>query len=262
MKLLEKLDRIVRPVAIPNLTEILVVGQVATLLLTLLEPGFTENMTLVWERVFEGQVWRLVTFIFFPPDWGLFLVIYFYLFLFMGKTLEEYWGTVRYNSYFYIGTVTTLLVGLIVPSESFTGFYFQSTVYLAFATLHPNFVLHLMFVLPVKVKWLALLQFFTYFLMLSSGTSAVRLMVVAALSNYFMFFGGDLFRSLVRVRTRAKWAASQMQQNKRDQVARHMCAVCGIDSNSHPREDFRYCSTCEGEFAYCESHLRDHVHKT
>ncbi|MDA8744231.1 hypothetical protein N9N28_06320 [Rubripirellula amarantea] len=262
MKLLEKLDRIVRPVAIPNLTEILVIGQVATFLLTLLEPGFTERLNLVWDRVYEGEVWRLITFVFFPPAWGIFVIFYFYIFMFLGKTLEGYWGTVRFNTYFYVGTLMTLLAGLIVPSEPFTGLYFQSTVFLAFATLNPNYEFLIMLVLPVKVKWLALLQFITFFLMLSSGVPAIQLMVVASLANYFLFFGADLFRSLVRIRTRAKWAASQMQQNKSVKVARHKCSVCGIDSQSHPNEDFRYCSKCEGQHAYCEAHLRNHVHKT
>ena len=148
MKILDTIDRIVRPIAIPNLTEVLVFGQVGTFLLTMLEPAFAEQLPLVWSKVFEGEVWRLVTFVFFPPAWGLLVIFYFYIFMMLGKSLENHWGIVRFNAYFYLGALFTLLAGLVVPDYPVTGLYFESTVFLAFATLNPNFEFLIMFVIP------------------------------------------------------------------------------------------------------------------
>ena len=96
--------------------------------------------------------------------------------------------------------------------------------------------------------------------MLTSGVISAQLMVLASLGNYLIFFGGDLVRSVTRLKSRAKWTANQMSEVKRTSVARHKCTICNIDSNSNPFEDFRYCSKCDGQHAYCEKHLRDHEH--
>ena len=260
MKFLDKLDRFVRPIAIANLTEVLIVGQVGMMLASFTRPDLVERSTLVWSRVWEGEVWRLVTFFFFPPPLGLLVIFYFFLFMFMGKALEQHWGTVRYNLYFYLGALLTMLVGLVLPDQPITGMYFQATVFLAFAVLNPNHELLIMLVIPVKVKWLAALQAFSYLMILMSGFNSASLMVMASLGNFLIFFAGDLLGKVKRLRHRAKHTGMQIQENRRSQVARHRCTICQIDSHSHPLEDFRYCSKCEGEHAYCESHLRDHEH--
>lgn len=263
MKLLERMDRLVRPIAIPNLTEVLVTGQAIMWLATMFEPPLAERATLVWSKVFEGELWRLVTFLFFPPAAGpIFVLFYFYLFFMMGKALEQYWGTVRYNTYFYLGALLTLLAGLIVPADPVTGAFFQATVFLAFATHNPNFELLIFFLLPVKIKWFALIQVFGYVLILNFSPLPQKVMVIASLGNYLIFFGPTLFQSLKNLRRRTKFAAQQMELRDRARAPRHTCAICGIDNLTHPQEDFRYCSGCDGELAYCEQHLRNHQHVT
>ena len=260
MKLIDSLDRVVRPIAIPNLTEILVVGQVVTFIMAQMDPNLLGHLDLVWDRVFDGQVWRLISFLFYPPEMGLFVIIYFTVFWFLGRILEQYWGTVRYNTYFYLGTLLTILCALCLPSQSFNGLFFEASLFLAFATVNPNYTFLAMLVIPVKAKWLAMFQGFMYLLVLASGFTPASMMVLASIGNYLIFFGGDLLRSVTRVRSRAKHAANQMHQQLQSEKPRHRCAVCGIDSKSHPFEDFRYCSKCGGELAYCELHLHDHQH--
>lgn len=258
MKLLDRLDRIVRPIAIPNLTEILLFGQVAMLFAQFADPALAERSSLVWSRVLEGEVWRLLTFFFIPPPLDLFVIFYFLLFMMMGKSLENYWGTVRYSLYFYLGGLLTILCALLVPDQPVTGAFFQATVFLAFATLNPNYELMIMFVLPVKVKWLAMLQAISYLLILTSGVLSAQLMVFASLGNYLLFFAKDLYGHFATMQNRAKQNANEIKAKQRAALPRHKCATCGIDSNTHPREDFRYCSKCGGELAYCEQHLRNH----
>ncbi len=102
MKLLDRLDRMVRPIAIPNLTVLLIAGQVLMLLAGNGKPELLERSMLVWDRVLEGEIWRLVTFLIIPvsmsPIWLLFALYIFYL---MGTALERIWGVVRYNTFLY-----------------------------------------------------------------------------------------------------------------------------------------------------------------
>ena len=58
MKLLERLDRIVRPIAIPNLTLVLIAGQALMFLGGKGNKETLSRMTLVWDNVIEGEVWR------------------------------------------------------------------------------------------------------------------------------------------------------------------------------------------------------------
>jgi hypothetical protein len=258
MKLLERLDRLVRPIAIPNLTVLIIAGQVLMLIAGSGNPELLTRSMLVWDRVLEGEVWRLVTFLIVPismsPIWLLFALYIFYL---MGTALERIWGVVRYNAFLYLGTVLTLASATIVHDQPITGAFLEGTVFLAFATYNPNFELRLFFVLPVQIKWLALLQALGYAIAFVGGPMPIRVMVLASIGNYLVFFGT---RVLDRIRNYKRSVAWKSRQFDPRDAPRHTCRSCGANSNTHPNMDFRYCSTCDDNAAYCEEHLRNHEH--
>ncbi len=258
MKLLERLDRIVRPIAIPNLTVIIIIGQVLVYFASLGNPDQLFRAALIWDNVLEGEVWRLLTFLFVPPATSfIFLLFALYIFYLFGGALEQIWGTVRYNTFLWLGTLLSVAAAGFAHSEPVTGAFLEGTVFLAFATYNPNFELRLFFVLPVKIKYLAYLQAAGYILAIVFGTMAVRLMALASIGNYLIFFGPNVFQFVLNYRRRVQWTARQFDPGD---APRHTCVVCGANSNTHPKMDFRYCSKCEGERAYCENHLRDHEH--
>ena len=259
-KLLERLDRIVRPIAIPNLTVVIIVGQVLMALASAGNPAALSRGMLVWDRVIEGEVWRLITFLFVPPTTQpIFLFIILYIFYIMGTSLQNTWGMVRYNTFLWLGTGLTVAVAGLMHGEPFTGHYLEGTVFLAFATYNPNFELRLFFVLPIKIKYLAYFQAFGYGYALLVGTASTRLMVLASLGNYLIFFAPAVLERGKHFLRKKQWEAKQYHPGK---APRHTCAVCGINSNTHPKVDFRYCSKCDGQLAYCEEHLRTHEHMT
>lgn len=45
-----------------------------------------------------------------------------------------------------------------------------------------------------------------------------------------------------------------------DRKPLHRCAVCGRTDVTNPELEFRYCSKCDGEYEYCEDHIRTHMH--
>lgn len=270
MELFRRLERALRPYAVPHLTVVLIASQVLTFAMTLTGngEGLLERLALVPNLVMEGQVWRLITFLTLPPEVGmgmfrlLFLFFAWYLFYLMGTALEHYWGVLRYNAYLLIWYVATVATAFLVPEAPTTNVFLYTSVFLAFAYLFPDFQLLLMFILPVKIKWLALLTWLFLALGFWGGAWSAKLAIVASVLNFLVFFGKDLLAGLRNPRRRAAGAAMKARHARAGaKVAyHHRCTVCGKTDQSDPQEDFRYCSKCVGQHAYCSEHLRDHAH--
>jgi hypothetical protein len=273
MSLISRMESRFGRYAVPNLTLILIVGQVFLYVARHFAPGagdedVLEKVRLLPEAVLSGQVWRLVTFLFDPPlNNPLFAFFFWYMFYFMGTTLEADWGRFRYNAFLLIGylacVVSAFVTYFAVDAAGLQGGlpanngFLYGTVFLAFARLYPEFVLYIMFILPVKIKWLAMLQWIFYGLQFLSGNPMVMGMVVASVANYFLFFGRDIWQG-------AKQGHRRMQHQSRALKGHgriiHKCAVCGLSSESSPQTQFRYCSKCDGELCYCPEHLQNHEH--
>lgn len=257
-KFLRLLDRVVRPFAIQGLPVLLVAAQAFFWLGGQLNPAMNEQLLLIWDKVLAGEVWRVVSFVLVAPaGHPLFAIFYFYILYMMGSFLEQTWGSVRFCSFVYLGLFLNVLAGLAVRDAAISGTYMYSTIFLAFATFNPNFTFMIMFVLPVKVKYLAWIQAAGFVLMCLTGSWAISLMVVAALGNYLLFFADMLINRGASFHRRMNRQANAKQSRKKPM---HTCIVCGIDSNTDRDMDFRYCSKCTDTPAYCEQHLRDHEH--
>ena len=258
MDLLSNLERRFGRLAIPNLTVWLICLQVIGFVLAAAKPENLELMTLSMAQVAEGQVWRLATFLCYPatlhPVFFFFAVYMFYM---MGATLEANWGEFRYNLYVAIATVATLAAGCFFPHHPVTNLFIDSSVFLAFAHLYPNFVIVLFFLLPVKIKWLALLTWIGYVLGLLGGDWATRAFIAASVSNFLLFFGKGVFRKAADHKRHMEWEAKRL---RRPDKPFHCCAICGATERTHPKMDFRYCTKCAGSYEYCADHLRTHEH--
>lgn len=110
-----------------------------------------------------------------------------------------------------------------------------------------------MFVLPVRVKWLALLSMGFVFLQMLLGTNTEHVAIAVSLANYILFFGPVW---LQHVRERGQVAERQQQfQIARQAEAEetlHHCKVCGRNEINAPDMEFRVAS--DGE-EYCFLHL-------
>ncbi|MBR6352565.1 MAG: hypothetical protein IKS25_00450, partial [Oscillospiraceae bacterium] len=135
-----------------------------------------------------------------------------------------------------------------------------------FAVLFPDMQVLLFFIIPVKMKWLAILDaaFFVYGILTASFP--MNLLPVVAVLNFFLFCGGDLLRMLPR-RPSAKTVnfrreSERIRREQRDQLYRHKCAVCGRTDVTNPELEFRYCSRCAGYHCFCQDHINNHIHFT
>lgn len=207
----------------------------------------------------DGEWWRLLSFLMLPKFSGLlWFIISLSVFQLISSALENRWGSFRFNLFILIGYLLTVGMAFIRPSEEITNFYFLSSVFLAFATLFPNFQFLAYFILPIKAKWLGWIAAVGYTLILfdSKSQGGDRLCVLAAFLTYALFFGRDFLRGQVAVKRRKAFVAEKV---KVESTARHICTVCGVTDQSAPTMDFRYCSKCGN--CFCEEHIQQHQHK-
>jgi hypothetical protein len=256
MRFLDRLERKFGRYAVPNATVFLIAGQ--TIFYVFLLSGKVDRglAILTADLLREGELWRLVTFLFNPPLTSpIFAFFAWYLFYFMGTALEEHWGNFRYNAYLLTGFLTTVAVSFLVPAYPVSNAYIGASVFLAFAFLYPDFVLRLFFILPVRIKWLALLTWAGFGYTLLVGQWHTRLMVLASLCTFLLFFGRDLRRTRG---ARRAWRPPVSSRGVTEPF--HRCTVCGITDQSHPAVDFRYCPQCDGQYGYCQEHIFNHRH--
>lgn len=268
MKLLDRLEKRFGTYAVENVTLFLIAGQVIVFIAQYLQPdgqvNLIERLQLDPSKVYAGEVWRLITFMLIAPlqQYPIFVIFFWYLLYMMGSALEQAWSVFRFNIYTalsYFGTVgAAFLAEVLWPGTGVgVGDYLYGSIFLAFARLFPDFEFLLFFILPVKVKWLALIQWIGFAFNFATGDWFIRLTVLAATGNFFLFFGKEIWRDLRWGHRRMKQKTKTLAQAKK---LSHECRVCGINSEMSPKTSFRYCSQCEGQCCYCPDHIRDHEH--
>ncbi len=251
MGFLNRLERAFGRFAIPNISLYLVMGQVLFWAVSYLGFFELEKIALLPVAVLEGEAWRLFTFLLLPPNaHPVFIAFAWYMFYMMGSALEQYWGVFRYNLFIFLGWLLTVAVAFVFPLNYSTNLFLAGSVFLAFAFLNPDFEMLIFFILPVKIKWLALIQWLLYGYTLIVGSWPVRLAVLASIGNFLVFFAGEIIQRMKTGKRRMEHQARQAAARDNDEP-RHRCVVCGKTDRTHPMEEFRY---ADDDRCYCSEH--------
>lgn len=262
MKWLNKLERKYGKFAIKNLMLYIIAFNAIVFLLTIADAsgGLRDRLMLIPSAVLRGEVWRLVTYIFIPPTtdiiWVIFALYFYYM---IGMGLEHEWGSFKFNIYYLLGMLGTTLAAFISGAGG-TGVYLNLSLFLAFAYIFPDYEILLFFILPVKMKYLgwldAVMLVYSFFI----GGFSAKLAILAAMLNFFVFFGKDIIQYLKH----NKSAHSNKKKFEAQHVVKknyyHKCTICGRTENDDKNLEFRYCSSCEGRYEYCMDHLKEHEH--
>lgn len=244
--------------AINNLTIIIILGQIFTFLA--ISSGYItqSSLTLNYLLISQGEYWRVISFIFIPPSGApLLSLLSWYILYLMGSNLEHYWGALHYNLYILLAVILTNIVSYIFKVPVRTNYYLQSSIFLAFAFLNGDFQVRLMFFIPVKIKWIAIATWIIYLWSFIFGNIVGRLLLTASLTNFFIFFGKDIY---YKIRHRGKRIKHSISKEIKKNKPLHQCVVCSKNDITHPYMDFRYCSRCNPEQCYCEDHINNHTH--
>jgi len=252
MTWLDKLEKRIGFIAIPGLIRIIITFNVLVYLLVYLNRGFESFLTLDPVRILHGEVWRLVTYIFVPQSFSpLWLLLALWFLWFIGEGLERAWGAFRLTLYFLVGMIGTTIAAFFFGSN-FSNSMLISSLFFAFARFYPDMVIYLFFILPVKIKWLAWVYAALLLVGFVSGPNSLRMGIVAAMSNYLIFFGPEIIHE-VRHRHEVSSRRRRFESETRsDEESIHKCAVCGATELSDPNLEFRVAR--DGE-EYCVPHL-------
>jgi hypothetical protein len=228
-------------------------------ILSLANPGFFSLLELNPALVMEGQVWRLVTYVLVPqifsslpfPEWlnAAFFVLFM---MWMGNGLEEAWGAFRLNL-FCLVTMLGITIAAFLFGAGYAQYMFVQVLFFAFARFHPDLQIHLYFILPVKVKWMAWFDAAILAFQFTFQSNSFRAALLAVLGSYFLFFGREIWQDL---RHRKTVAARRQRFEQATAVADddtlHRCQVCGQTEITGPELEFR---VARDGHEYCTGHL-------
>ena len=271
---LDKMERRFGRYAIRNLTMYLLAGYAIGYLLSFTMPQLLTYFTLEPAQILKGQVWRLLSWVIIPPNDNIIFVIFMMLLYYsLGNTLESYWGAFRYNVYIFSGILFTVIGAFIVNGliGGITGFgslystyYINMSIFLACASIMPDYQLLLYGIIPIKMKWLAILDVVLLAVDAVQGGLIIRIVIIASLLNFIIFFFCNRNLRGHSPKQAARRMKFQKQisrpQNQYAGGAKHRCAVCGRTELDDPTLEFRYCSKCNGNYEYCQDHLFTHEH--
>ncbi len=217
--MLYKLERKIGKYAIPHLINYILIGYVIGYVLYLTQSFSGVNilsyLTLEpYYIIHELQLWRLITWVLMPPTSGtglmgiFFMLIMMFFYFQLGNTLEATWGSFKFNLYMFGGMFFTiigaflgyLLYYAITGSADTTvgiGYYVSTnylnmSIFLAFALCYPNMQVLFMFIIPIRMKWMAIIYLgitgyqVVINIMTSNWISVI--MIVASLLNFGLFW--------------------------------------------------------------------------
>ena len=275
MNWLNKLERKFGRYAIHNLTLYLIGGYIIGFGVYMFVPNLLNLLTLEPAYILHGQIWRIVTWVLIPPSGNILTTVIMMLFYYsLGTALERTWGTFRYNVYIFSGIIFTVLgafiLYLIVGVEAvgygmfFSTYYINMSIFLAFAVSYPDMEVLLYFILPIKMKWMALVYAALIIYDLMRGNLFTRIAIIASLLNFIVFFLSSRNMKPYMPKEQMRKRKFRQEQERPHMTyaggARHRCAVCGRTELDDPNLEFRFCSKCNGNYEYCQDHLFTHEH--
>ena len=258
-RLLARLDRRIGRYAIPNLMTYVVVGMGILWVLMMARPEAADRLQLDIDAVLHGQLWRLVTFVFYPPPSSpIWLLINLYFMWWVGSSLEAHWGSFKFNV-FYFAEIAGAIAAAFVTGVGTNYWLGSMAPLLAFSTLFPDVEVLLIF-LPVRVKWFGIVGALYAAYRFYVGGWGTRAAILAAVGVYVVFFAGH-WRDVIRGRQiQVRQKARRAELDESAPVFGHRtCAICG--AREADGVDIRVCSCekCGGkQRPLCLEHARNH----
>ena len=262
---------------IPGLMRYIVIANAAIYIFSLFDQsGLLLNVLAMDARsVLRGQIWRIATFVLIPTGsspLSVLLSLFFYYWL--GESMERIWGSTKFTVYYVSGmllSVIASILALFLDGFSFPIYgagYVNSALFFAYALTYPEAMVRIFYIIPVKMKWLAILEAVVYAVVVVwgvvTGAWGYALTPVVAMLNLFVFFSPDFYRKTDSVRAHNRREAVQfrkaVKEQQRQKGYNHKCEVCGRTDTDYPALQFRYCSKCSGYHCFCEDHIFNHTH--
>ena len=274
MKFFYKLERNFGKYSIRNLMNYFVIFYVVGFVISIMNSYiYYEYMSLDVGKVLEGQIWRLITWLAYPPSggliFGLFMIITYYS---LGIALENVWGSFRFNVFIFMGCLFHIIGALLmhvygirtgieeIGYSYLTPDNLNLSIFLAFALTFPEMEFRLYFAIPVKAKYLAffyiLLEIYSFIV----GSLSSKVTIVLSLLNFIIFYFISRRKNIVNNVSNIQRSVQYRVKVRPVNASIHRCAVCGKTEKDDENMEFRYCSKCKEGLEYCMDHLYTHEH--
>lgn len=268
MSLLDKLERKYGRFAIPNLMRYIVFLYGLGMVIQIIAPEiYVRYLVLDASQILHGQIWRIFTFLLQCPSNSIFFfIITLYFYYMIGNVLERTWGSFRFNVYYFSGMIGTVVAAILIYIITGQVYWLDTTfvnasLFLAFAFEYPDMEVLLMFILPIKMKWMAYASMALYVVNFIQGNFGTKIAILVSLLNFILFFTSIIRRkgySPKQMQRKMVYKKAMKQTHKASN--HHKCAVCGRTELDDESLEFRYCSRCNGNYEYCQDHLFTHQH--
>ena len=290
-----------RDKGIPNLMLYICLGNALILFASMTNGGDFLYDFLCFDKnaILHGQVWRLVSWLFTEQlgSGSLLGVIFLYFFYNLGRRVEQFIGTFKFNL-FYLGGVImmdlfamifcptdwVLIQGIPVAPEYFSMFYSNMAYYLhlsmvlAYCTLYPEAQFLIMFVIPVKAWILALFDLILMAISVFNLCYPILffphcLFPLIGLLNYFLFFGSQM-HYLIPLTLKAKFRRRTLKPSAGHKPAPKVVPFPGVQNTPASSGVYTHrCTVCgrtdtdypDLEFRYCSKcqgyhcYCQDHI---
>jgi len=257
MSFLDRLEHRFGRYAIPGLIRYVVALNALVYILVKYNPSFLFALVLWPSKILQGEVWRLVTYIFIPqfgsfilPEW-IGAAMYLLFLWWVGNGLEHALGSFKLNVYYFTGMLG-ITVAAFFFGGGFSAILLNTSLLFAFAHFYPDEVIFIMYILPAKVKWLAWLAAAVLVYHVMDGGPSYAVSLVVALANYIIFFGPEIYRN-ARTRQQVAERRRKFEEAKAPESSSlHECVGCHRTEITHPDLEFR---VARDGHEYCREHL-------
>jgi len=259
MAFIDRFERRLGWLAFPGFLRYYALFHVMVYALQMFNPEIGGILSFDRQKILGGEIWRLVTFLFassgatgFSPLGVIFLFFMVMIAFLMSDSLEGAWGVFRASMFFYMGIFGLIVANFFLPVFApLSGFLLYQSAFFAFATLFPRVEFRLFLIIPVQVRYLAILLAVVTVAPIFGALVWLPFFLLA-FANYLLFAGIPALRGGVRLagaaNRRKKFNANKLPESE----AFHRCATCGKTDASDPALEFRVGT--DGE-EYCEEHL-------
>jgi len=170
-----------------HLTEGLIFAHFAVFILSSMMEGGQRALALIPGSV-TARPWTLVTYQFVHGSSMFWFFISMLILWIMARPLEESWGSPRFLAFWLVATFGASLTAVALGRLLFGNIGFGTCLLFTFATLYPEVEFRIFFIIPVKVKYLAIVAAaILVYSSLSSGLVA-GLANIAGTSAGYLFF--------------------------------------------------------------------------
>ena len=258
MSLLDRLERRFGRLSFPGFLRFYALFHLMVYCMQLFRPDIGDLLDFDRDKIFAGEVWRMVTFLFassgnvgISPLGVLFFFFLIRIMMMINDALEEEWGVFKTSVFHYFAIAGLLLGNFVMPvAMPFSGFIIYGSAFFAFATIYPRVVWHLFLVLPVEVRFIAMFKALLLVLTILGDPRLVPFLILGY-GNYLIWVVVPIWRGKQRAPVRKTFGRKLKGGFGEDEEPFHQCAECHRNDVMDPEREFRvgedgkeYCDLC------------------